>query len=74
MADDTGALISKIAIIDTVIFTVLKVLLLPIAADVIHCKITREHIPKLALYGLFATVKSELTDEKSWEIMCLWKL
>ena len=63
MADDTGAL-AWAAIIDTVIFTVLKVLLVPIASDVIHRKITREHIPKLALYGLFAPVKSELTDKK----------
>ena len=63
MADDTGALAWP-AIIDTVIFTVLKVLLISIAADVIHCKITCENIPKMARSCLFAPDKSELTDKK----------
>ena len=63
MADDTSAL-SWPAIIDTVIFTVLKVLLISIAADVIHCKITCENIPKMARSCLFAPDKSELTDKK----------
>ena len=63
MADDTRALAWP-AIIDTVVFTVLKVLLIPIATDVIHCKITCENIPKMARSCLFAPDKSELTDKK----------
>ena len=68
MADDTGAL-AWATIVDTVVCAVLKVLLIPIATDVIHRKITRENLPKLALSCLLAPVKSELTEKRTWELM-----
>ena len=70
MADDTGAL-AWATIVDTVVCAVLKVLLIPIAADVIHRKITRENLPKMAVSCLFAPVKSELTDQKLRKLLMI---
>ena len=63
MADDTSALTGA-AIIHTIIFTVLKMLLIPSAADVIHGKITRKYITKIALSCGFTPSKSQLTDNQ----------